>query len=189
MLTYWWLFVLAGVVLLAAWTDLRDGKIYNWLTYPAVAVGLAGHTFMGGWSGAGGDIGLSGALVGLAIGFFPMLLAAKAGGIHGGDVKLMAAVGALTGWRFTVSAMFYTVLAAALLAMIVTLYRRVFWRTFKRIGLFLWQVICLHRPNDPASADSPKAPFGVAICLGAVGAIVEAALEGPGWANLLKRMF
>ena len=31
---------LLAVVVLAAWTDVRDGKVYNWLTYPAALAGL-----------------------------------------------------------------------------------------------------------------------------------------------------
>ena len=188
-LTSWWLVVLAAVLLIAVVTDLRRGKIYNWLTYPAVAIGLAGHTFMGGWSGAGGDIGLMGALAGLVVGFLPLMLAAMAGGINGGDVKLMGAVGALTGWRFVAAALLYSAMAAALLAVVVILYRRVFWRTLKRVGLFLWQVLSMHRPTDPASPDSPMVPFGLAICLGSVGAILERVLQVPGWADVLRKMF
>lgn len=172
-LTYWWLIVMAAVVLTAAWTDVRSGKIYNWLTYPAVLVGLGGHTFAGGWSGAGGDIGLSGALAGLAMGFFPMLVVARLGGRSMGDAKLLAAVGALGGWKFTLTAMIYMCLAAALLAVVVTLRHRVFMRTVKRIALFLWQAICLHRPNDPASADSPTAAFALAVYFGVAGASLE----------------
>lgn len=174
-LTYWWLIALAAVVLVAAWTDVRSGKIYNWLTYPAVLVGLGGHTFVGGWSGAGGDIGLSGALAGLAIGFFPMLVVARLGGRSMGDAKLLAAVGALAGWRFTLTAMIYMCLAAALLAVVVAIRHGVFVRTVKRIALFLWQVICMHRPNDPASEDSPTAAFALAVLLGVGGAAAELA--------------
>ncbi len=173
----WWLVVLAAVLLVAVVTDLRRGKIYNWLTYTAVAIGLAGHTFMGSWSGDARDIGLMGALAGLAVGFLPLMLAALAGGINGGDVKLMGAVGALAGWRFVAAALLYSVLVAAVLAVIVMLYRGVFRRTLKRVGLFLWQVVCMHRPTDPASPDSPKVPFGVAICLGTACTIVDLALH------------
>ena len=182
----WWLVVLAAVLLVAVATDLRRGRIYNWLTYTAIAVGLVGHTFMGGLSGDARDVGLMGSLAGLAVGFFPMMLAMMAGGINGGDVKLMGAVGALAGWRFVADALLYSVLAAAVLAVIVTLYRGVFWRTLKRVGLFVWQVLSLHRPNDPASTDSPKAPFGLAICL---GAMTECVLKATGWDELLRKIF
>ena len=173
----WWLIVLAAVLLVAVVTDLRSGKIYNWLTYSAMIVGLAGHTFMGGLSGDGHDIGLTGALAGLAVGFLPMLLAAMAGGINGGDVKLMGAVGALAGWQFVATTLQNSILAAVVLAVVVMVYRGVFRRTIKRVGLFVWQVLSLHRPNDPASADSPKVPFGLAICLGAAVVVVDLLLH------------
>lgn len=177
------------VLAVAVVTDLRSGKIYNWLTYSAIVVGLAGHTYVGGLFGDRFDIGLAGSLAGLAVGFLPMLLVALAGGINGGDVKLMGAVGALAGWQFAASTLLYSVLAAAVLAVIVMLRRGVFRRTFQRVGLFVWQALSLHRPNDPASADSPKVPFGLAICLGAAGAIVERVLQATGWSDMLRRMF
>lgn len=185
----WWLIVLAVALAVAVVTDLRSGKIYNWLTYSAIVVGLAGHTYVGGLFGDRYDIGLTGSLAGLAVGFLPMLLVAMAGGINGGDVKLMGAVGALAGWQFAASTLLYSVLAAAVLAVIVMLRRGVFRRTFQRVGLFVWQALSLHRPTDPASGDSPKVPFGLAICLGAAGAIVERVLQATGWSDMLGKMF
>lgn len=178
MLCAWWAIVLVALAVAACVTDLRSGKIYNFLTYPAIAIGLVGHTLAGGLVGDGADIGLAGSAAGLAMGFFPMMVVALSGGINGGDVKLMGAVGALIGWRLTVSAILLTFVAAAVLAVIVILYRRVFWRTLRRVGFFIWQLLGMSRPIDPASADSPKVPFGVAIALGAVAAVAEYWLLG-----------
>jgi hypothetical protein len=46
--------------------------------------------------------------------------------------------------------------------------------------LFVWQALSMHKPLDPASSDSPKIPFGLAISLGAAAALAEALLRGPG---------
>ena len=112
----WFYALLAAVLCIGAWTDVRTEKIFNWLTYPAILIGLIGHGIVGGspWSsgvvthtGPGGLMDLTDSLAGLAVGFLPMFLAWQAGGIGGGDAKLMAAVGALAGWRFVLTAMFY----------------------------------------------------------------------------------
>lgn len=72
-------------------TDLWKGRIYNAVTYPAMAVGLAvqifTHGFAGLWIGLGG----------FAVGFFPAFLLFALGGLGGGDVKLLGAIGALAG--------------------------------------------------------------------------------------------
>lgn len=77
--------------ILATWTDARRGIIPNWLTLPSAALGLAIHTVMQGWFGLG--YAAAGALL---CGLVPYLLFRR-GAIGGGDVKLLAAVGALAG--------------------------------------------------------------------------------------------
>ena len=177
----WWAYcVLAAMLVTAAWTDVRYGKIYNWTTYPGVLIGLIGHTVAGGLTGRGPlALGLSGSAIGLAAGFGPLLLAWLAGGIGGGDAKVMGAVGALTGWRFTLSAMLYGFAVAALMALAVMLFRRITWRTLKRVGRFFVMVFLPGGPTDPATKESPKIPFGLALCIGAGLALAEAIWRGP----------
>lgn len=177
--------VLAVVLVVCAVTDVRTGKIYNVVTYPAIAIALIGHTLTGSLFGHEEAMGLTGSLAGLAVGFAPMLLAWAAGGIGGGDAKLMAAVGALTGWRFVVMAMFYGFAVAALMAIVVMLQRRIAWQTLKRIGRFLYLALTPGKPGDPATAESPKVPFGLALCIGSAGAGIEAILRGPDAVKLL----
>jgi len=179
----WQYFVLAAVLVIAAVTDLRSGKVYNWLTYPAIAVGLIGHTLLGGWGGAD-KMGLLGAAGGLAAGFLPMLAAYLAGGLGGGDAKLMGAVGALAGWRFAISAMFFGLLIAALMALGVLLYKRMLADTFKRLGRFVFLLLTPGKPADPTTPDSPKVPVSLAFAMGAGVALVEVIIRGgeaPKW--------
>jgi len=84
---------LLAVVAAAAVVDLLTGKVPNWLTYPAAALGLGAWAFMRGWPGVGSSA------AGLAVGFVPLFILYRTGaGLGGGDVKLMGAVGALRGW-------------------------------------------------------------------------------------------
>ena len=109
--------VLAQILLLltlitAAVTDLRDRKVYNWLTFPAMIFGLT-------LAWADGGIGLF--FDHLLRGFLPAVLIFGLfwwmGGLQGGDMKLMAAIGAIKGYPFIITSMFWTGIAGAILAL------------------------------------------------------------------------
>lgn len=82
---------LAAVLVTAVWTDLRSSRIPNWLTFPAMCFALIGHAWSGGIPEA--IFGLSGLGVGLGLFLIPYM----SKGIGAGDVKLLAAVGAMVG--------------------------------------------------------------------------------------------
>src|ERR1041385_1006479 len=76
--------VLAVGLLVAAYTDLRDGKIYNKLTFPCILLGFLLNTLFGGLSGSWQSecgVGASAAVaVALAVCLGPAF--------GGGDLKL-----------------------------------------------------------------------------------------------------
>ncbi|MFP3937294.1 MAG: prepilin peptidase [Phycisphaerae bacterium] len=181
-----WPFIVLGVVVIvSAVTDVRSGRVPNYVTYAGIAVGLIGHTLLGGLRGGDAGMGLYAALAGFAVGFFPLLAVWLAGGIGGGDAKLMGAVGALTGWRFALSALFYGLLAALVLAAIVMLRKRIVWRTLRRLFRFLVLMMTPSKPADPAAGESEKVPFALALCIGSAAALLEALLRGPSAVKLL----
>jgi prepilin peptidase CpaA len=83
--------VLCGACLVAAATDVAARRIPNWLTIPMLATGLAYSTLQRGPWGLLDS--LAAALI-LALPYVFLFVYARGGG---GDVKLMAAVGAWTG--------------------------------------------------------------------------------------------
>lgn len=92
-MTIAWIFAL-GVSGIAAFTDLRTGRIPNWLTLPAALLGLGFHLASAGWGGlAWSFVGL------LASGLVPAGLyrVTRGRGLGGGDVKLFSALGAWLG--------------------------------------------------------------------------------------------
>src|SRR5215470_1769162 len=87
----------ATVASVAAIIDLRTRRIPNWVTAAALIAGLVVHTVQDGAGGLG--MALAGAALGAAI-----LLPFYIGGVMGaGDVKLLAALGALLGPQLLVS--------------------------------------------------------------------------------------
>lgn len=78
----------------AALTDIRTGRIPNWLTGPTAALGIATHGALGGWGP------MSTSVLGLVLSAaVPGSLYRMTGGraIGGGDIKLLASLGALLG--------------------------------------------------------------------------------------------
>jgi len=82
---------LAAVLVTAVWSDLRSSRIPNWLTFTAMGIALLGHVWLGGLQGA--LFSLAG--LGAGLGLFVIPYVSK--GIGAGDVKLMAAIGAIVG--------------------------------------------------------------------------------------------
>ncbi len=113
---------LPGVLLLtvvAAIWDLAERRIPNALTVAAMIAGLAGHALAGGKGGLGWSAG------GLAVGFALLAVPVFMGGMGGGDLKLMGAVGALVGPRLALDIALISGIAGGVLALAEVLRRGV----------------------------------------------------------------
>jgi prepilin peptidase CpaA len=156
------LFLLLGTAIAS---DLRWRTIPNWLTGPAILVGLGLHTFMNQLTGF--VFSLEGAALGLGL----FIILYVCGWMGAGDVKLLAAVGSFLGPAQTVSAAMVIALAGGLVALVVL----GFHQGWRRTGLWLWsyvQAIVLTRSvqrSTPAQGATPKVPYAIAIGLGTIG--------------------
>jgi len=108
------------VVSLAAFLDVRTRRIPNWLTLGLVIIGVALNLWRAGLMGA--EL----ALAGTVLGFLMLLPFYALGGIGAGDVKLLAAVGALLGPELLVSVAAYGALVGGLMSVVI-LARRSKW--------------------------------------------------------------
>jgi prepilin peptidase CpaA len=99
-----------AIATVGAIKDVRGRRIPNWLTYSGLIAALMVRTAIGGWAGLRG--GLAGTLLAGGIFFLLFLL----GGMGGGDVKLMAAVGAWAGLAQGVNVLIVSAIAGGFLA-------------------------------------------------------------------------
>src|SRR5690349_21201929 len=87
--------IVSAGVLVAAATDVWRFKVHNLLTLPLMLAGLLYHAYVDGWAGLGASF------LGAVFGFGVLFLFYVMGGMGGGDVKLMAAIGAWLGAPLT----------------------------------------------------------------------------------------
>ena len=161
--------LLALVLIVAAITDCKHGKIYNKLTLPAILIGLL-FWLIAGLSGS--ERGITDSLFGFACGLVPFAMIMMFGGLGGGDVKLMAAVGALSAsWQCVLSTAFYGLILAMVMALIIMVHAGVVKQTFARI----WGAILMTsvRVRPDLENNEHKVPFGAAVAVGGLLAGAE----------------
>ncbi len=171
-------YILIILVLLAIYFDLTQKKIPNIITFPVILWGLLSYSILEGF--AGFKFSAIGFLIGLSIFLIPFIL----GGMGGGDVKLMAAIGAIKGWRFVLTTAIYSGLVGGVLVIIYLIYKKKLWITLKRaLGIILRPILfiltltfenhTIKKINNyflglDIVKENHYIPYGVAIGLGAV---------------------
>lgn len=147
------------LTLICAVTDWRHGKVYNSLTYPAAALGLALSAFLDSPPLSASVSGLAACMV-----FFGALW--YAGGLGAGDVKLLAAVGALKGLPFAAHACFYIVCAAAVGGVFLLAWRGRLLLVSKWIAVTLVSVVVPGMSAPPLQGGKTTVPFAPFIFIG-----------------------
>ncbi|CAM4313199.1 A24 family peptidase [Paenibacillus alkaliterrae] len=113
---------LAVLLIIAFVTDVKSQIIPNRLTVSFFAAAWL-YQFT-----VHGKTGLIAAASGAAAGFVPLLLLHLAKGIGAGDVKLFAAIGAWAGVWIVLQMLFYAILYAGLIGIVLLLVNRSFGR-------------------------------------------------------------
>ena len=150
-----------GATSAAAYTDVRTGKVFNKLTYPALVAGCLLHALP-----LVGSRGLAFALGGVVAGAGVLLIPFLVGelrrvpAVGGGDVKLMAVVGAFLGPRAAFHVLFYTCLVGLV------------WV----VALVAWRVTDTQRDHPPM-----KLPFAVCIAVGVLWWLLAGHARAHGW--------
>ena len=159
--------VLVAGLLAATVIDLRSRRIPNALTAAMALTGAA--LAASGLSGVTIAASLAGCLLGLLL----MLPGHALGATGAGDVKLMAAVGAILGWQMVFPAFLCTSIAGGVLALIVAVKRRRLTATLTQTGRLVAAPGAAPRAIRAATGASRFA-YGPAIAAGSIIAVLFA---------------
>jgi prepilin peptidase CpaA len=157
---------LLGIVAVAAVIDLRTHRIPNWLTFPALALGLILQFVVSGPAGLGSAS--LGVLVGAGLFLIPYVL----GGMGPGDVKLMGVVGAFMGPGGALWAALFAGVAGGVLALFWALVHGQVSRVLGRTGALVGAALDPRRRAAQGGLPSLERdgawsiPYGVAIAFG-----------------------
>jgi prepilin peptidase CpaA len=158
--------LLVSTALGAALFDLRLRRIPNWLNLGGVILGLCFNTYI--WAGRGAMDSSLGLLLALAI-YIP-LYALR--GMGAGDVKLMAAIGAIAGPGNWLTIFLSTALLGGAVSVLLVLRRRRLQETLRNISSIVHSLLRRRAPVDACpqldirSQNALKLPHGAVIAAG-----------------------
>lgn len=125
--------VLAAVLLICLYTDLKERKVYNKVVGSALLLGLVLVAYFYGAAG------LLSSGKGFLLGTLLLLLPFAVGGIGAGDVKLLATIGFFQGSHFTFNVFLLAALLGGGFALVLLWRRGRLWSVLKDMlrGIYL----------------------------------------------------
>lgn len=171
---------LAAILYAAVRAGLRDRRIPNQLILTGIVAGLLLHTVLPGGNGFlaawPGGVGPWQSLRGLAIGAAAMLPFYRMGVMGAGDVKLMAAVGAILGPADVVPAVLGTFFAGGAVALAVSLYLGCSGGLLRNLAAMVRSGLGrLAKPGIGGTGviqSVAEAPYAVAVAVGTLGGVL-----------------
>ncbi|MEO7971922.1 MAG: prepilin peptidase [bacterium] len=156
--------LLVPLAIVIGYHDVRYRRIPNAFVLAALAGGLALNGIFGGLAGVATSLG------GCGLAFILMFILHIFGAMGAGDVKLFAAIGAVTGAQLVVPTFLVVVLTGGLLALVSIIRAGTVITTLHRVLQILvgllpgWQM-----PKFAVPADRTHTiPYGVAITMGSI---------------------
>lgn len=150
---------IAAGVSAAAVIDIRTRRVPNWLTALLASAGIV----LAATGVSGVSVGAS--VAGIAVGLLLMLPGHVFGGLGAGDVKLLAAVGAVMGPWPIARAFLYTAIAGGALALFVSWRRQLLKTTLDRAVAIVTSPAAGAAPMDAPTAKN-RFPYAPAIAVG-----------------------
>ena len=173
--------ILAILLGIAAWQDIKQHRIPNRIVFVGVVLGVMFNGLLPqGWgfnSPIPGGLGWLAALMGLGMGLIVLLPFYWLRAIGAGDVKLMAMVGAFLGPGQVLGALLGTFLVGGVMALAIALRAGTMLRLLGNVKFLLLEgVLKVSTGQVPTMEDLPqsvgKQPYAVAIAVGTLGWLV-----------------
>lgn len=160
--------LLACLLVIVFITDVRHRKIPNKFTIPCTLIGLVYHTVAGGWDG------LKFSLLGCFVGFGLLTILYLLRAVGAGDVKLFAAIGAITGMHMMLYILFYAIIYAGIVGLAVVIARR---PTVLKIYGLIYTLVCSviykeKRVIEETISRATRFPFMLAVMPAAITVFV-----------------
>ncbi len=158
--------LLLALALMAGVYDFRFRRIPNWLTVSGVLSGFLVHFSCSGWAG----LGAAATGMGLAFAIYLPLYLLK--GMGAGDVKLMAAVGALAGAANWFLIFLATALIGGVLAVCLSILRGRLYQVLCNVEFMVFDLAHFRVPYrtnsmlDVRTTEALRMPHGVSIAMG-----------------------
>ena len=153
--------VLPFIFAAAIYGEIRAHRISNYLTLPAIVLGLGSAWITGDFAG------LEDSFLGLLIAGGAFLPFCLLGVVGGGDMKLLAAVGAIVGYPLVLRVMTGTCMAGGLLAIGIMAYRGILLSTM----LNAFRILTGMPRRNAGLRNPPMVPYGIAIAAGTLFAV------------------
>ena len=156
--------LLIPLAIIIAYYDVRYRRIPNAFVLATLAAGITVNAIFGGWHGVASSVG------GCVLAFVLMFMLHIFGAMGAGDVKLFAAIGAMTGSQMVIPTFVVVILTGGLLAVVSMVRSGMVRTTMHRVLQILvgmlpgWQM-----PRFAVPADRKYTiPYGVAITMGSI---------------------
>jgi len=128
-------FMLIILLFAAVFFDITQKRIPNFITFPAMLVGLILNIIMNGLNGF--LFSFYGFIIGLVIFFIPFVF----GLMGAGDVKLMAAIGTIKGFKFTFSSILFAAIAGMIVTFCYLVYKKKLFSYFRKYLVIIAEMI------------------------------------------------
>lgn len=153
---------------LAAILDLKCRKIPNWLTFPAMLLGIIFNLMIK-------DQAWYFSIFGLLVGFLMFLLPFALGGIGAGDVKLMMALGAFLGMKTIFRIGLYGGIAGGIFSLAAIVFREGIIKAKQRLislVISIWDKDVRVMLFTPDQTSESSIPYGLAIFIGLIAGLI-----------------
>lgn len=158
----------------AAYIDGTQLKVPNAITFPMIIAGWMYSSVAYGMAGDGWYMGLLWSIGGTAVGLACLYPFYAIGGMGGGDVKMLAAVGAWVHSSITISAFFLSAFIGGLMAVLMIVFSKSATKHYYQFFGILNEIVAVKDPEKLSEMAAARKhtmhllPYGIPIAIGTI---------------------